>query len=230
MVQLDARQGSVVETMGGGLPSAWGGTEGLAGMAAVLSKTGEVASLGDDAAAMLKMATTAGCGGWSGREGGAGVMHDDDGKQMLERAGGLDEEDESEEVIDIEEKLAPLSREQLKELVASLIARHEKSIGDTVLQLAMRPVDTSHVQHQITSLHVARGTAETFADSLLPIADQAVAYARAGDHQNALALSEALCTNLLPVLPRTDPETALAPLWTRIESAFEFSISKVRKR
>jgi hypothetical protein len=215
--------------MGGGFPSAVGGAGGLAAMAAVLSKTGEVASRGDDAAAMLKMATTAGCGGWSGGEGGAGVMHDDDEKRLAGRAGGLDDEDESEEVIDIEEKLAPLSREQLKELVASLIARHE-SIGDTVLELAMRPVDTSHVQHQITSLHVARGTAETFSDGLLPIADQAVAYARAGDYRNALALSEALCTNLLQVLPRTDPETALAPLWARIESAFEFSISKVRKR
>jgi len=51
----------------------------------------------------------------------------------------------------LQEKLAPLSREQLEELVVGLVARDE-GLGNTVLRLAKKQVWTSFLTHVLLDM------------------------------------------------------------------------------
>ena len=135
------------------------------------------------------------------------------------RSDGEEGEEEESEGIDLAVKLAPLTREELEELLARLVARHPE-VGESVLELARRPFDVGAIPYRVHQLSLAKASPEEFAEEMTPLASKAHAYAEAGDMTNARAMAEALTRAVAAAHPSPDAEGHLAG-WPDVESTWD---------
>ena len=133
---------------------------------------------------------------------------------------GEEGEEEESEGIDLAVKLAPLTREELEELLARLVARHPE-VGESVLELARRPFDVGAIPYRVHQLSLAKASPEEFAEEMTPLASKAHAYAEAGDMTNARAMAEALTRAVAAAHPSPDAEGHLAGFWPDVESTWD---------
>ena len=139
---------------------------------------------------------------------------------------GDQREDEESEEVDLAVQLAPLSKEELEEMIGHLVAQ-VPHMGERVLELARRPYDVGAIPYRVQQLSLARASPEEFVEAMMPLAEKAHAYAVAGDLTNARAMAETLTRSVAESYPEPDDQGHLTALWTPIECAWDEVCRKV---
>ena len=102
---------------------------------------------------------------------------------------------DSAEEVDLAVHLAPLTKDELQQLIAKLVAGNPE-IGERVLKFAHEPFDIAAIPYRVEQLKIARASPEEFVHEMEPLAQKALAYAMSHDLANARSMADALTRSI----------------------------------
>ncbi len=128
-------------------------------------------------------------------QGQAGAGPKPPGSASAKHGEDMHGDSDSAEEVDLAVHLAPLTKDELQQLIAKLVAGHPE-IGERVLEFAHEPFDIAAIPYRVEQLKVARAAPEEFVYEMEPLAQKALAYAMSHDLANARSMAEALTRSI----------------------------------
>ena len=128
-------------------------------------------------------------------QGQAGADPKPPGSVSAKHGDDMHGDSDSAEEVDLAVHLAPLTKDELQQLIAKLVARNPE-IGEHVLEFAHEPFDIAAIPYRVEQLKIARASPEEFVHEMDPLAQKALAYSMSHDLANARSMAEALTRSI----------------------------------